>query len=204
MSVLVIDYGMGNLMSVRQAFEECGADVFISSNPEDIERASHIVLPGVGSFAEGMLNLDKSGWIPVIQRVAKEKQVPILGICLGMQLLADKGYEVKETNGLGIIPGVVKKLEKVNDSERIPHVGWNEIHKEIDDDLFDGIEDGADFYFVHSYHYVPDKKENILSVTPYCDEIVSSVILDNVYGVQFHPEKSQRVGFKMIENFLEK
>lgn len=204
MSVLIIDYGMGNLMSVKQALEECGADVFISSNPEDINKASHIILPGVGSFAEGMFNLNNSGWVPAIKKAVLEKQIPMLGICLGMQLMADRGYEGKETKGLGIIPGIVKKLIAANTSERIPHVGWNEIHKTKEDSLFEGINDGTDYYFVHSYHYVPDKKENILTVTPYCNEIVSSVFSGNVYGVQFHPEKSQRAGFRLIENFLEK
>lgn len=202
MSVLIIDYGLGNLLSVKRAFEECGADAFISNNPGDITKAKRLVLPGVGAFKDGMDSLNKSGWTEVIRKSTLEDEMPLLGICLGMQLLADKGYEGEQTLGLGIIPGEVVKLSSVSVNERIPHVGWNEINKNRENILFDDIEDKTDFYFVHSYQFVPQDKSNIVTTTPYCGGFVSAISFKNIFGVQFHPEKSLPSGFKLIENFL--
>lgn len=203
MKVYIIDYGMGNLMSVKRAFEECEAEeVHICSEPEELFSAERIVLPGVGAFYEGMNNLNSKGWTKIIKQIAREGQIPILGICLGMQLLASKGYEGKETEGLNLIDGEVKKLTTKNENERIPHVGWNEIYKFNDSSLFIGIENSTDFYFVHSYHFIPKDESNIIAKTSYCGEFVSGVSKDNIYGVQFHPEKSHKSGFKIIKNFL--
>lgn len=203
MNVYIIDYGMGNLMSVKRAFEECGADdVYVCTEPQELFNAEFIVLPGVGSFYDGMNNLNKKGWTKVIREIAEQGEIPILGICLGMQLLASKGYEEKEIDGLGIIEGEVKKFIIKDENERIPHVGWNEVHKPYDNSLFSDIDDGTDFYFVHSYHFMCKNKENIIAKTPYCGGFISAISKDNVYGVQFHPEKSQRSGFKLIKNFL--
>ncbi len=202
MSLIVIDYGMSNLGSIRRSFEECGADVIVSDDPQDLKLASHIVLPGVGSFSDGMINLQKKGWVHSIKEAVVEKQIPLLGICLGMQLLADKGYEGGNITGLELIHGEVKKLETNSQSERIPHVGWNEIIKNISSPLFYEIPDRSDFYFVHSYHFIPNQRENILAFTPYCDNFVSAVVNNNVYGVQFHPEKSGRFGMRLLKNFI--
>lgn len=202
METAIIDYGMGNLLSVQRAFEKCGSDAVIIDNPLELRDAEHIVLPGVGAFPDAMDNLLKNGWIEELNRAVWEKETPILGICLGMQLLADKGYEVRECDGLGYIPGEIVRFTQTQEKERIPHVGWNEILKREDSPLFDGIADGTNYYFVHSHHFQVAKEENIATVTPYCGEFVSSVVKDNIVGTQFHPEKSQKAGFKLIKNFL--
>ena len=202
METAIIDYGMGNLLSVQRAFEKCGSDAVIIDNPLELRDAERIVLPGVGAFPDAMDNLRKNGWIEELNRAGLEKETPILGICLGMQLLADKGYEVRECDGLGYIPGEIIRFTQTQEKERIPHVGWNEILKREDSPLFDGIADGTNYYFVHSYHFRVANEENIATVTPYCGEFVSSVIKDNIVGTQFHPEKSQKAGFKLIKNFL--
>ncbi len=202
METAIIDYGMGNLLSVQRAFEKCGSDAVIIDNPLELRDAERIVLPGVGAFPDAMDNLRKNGWIEELTRAVLEKETPILGICLGMQLLADKGYEVRECDGLGYIPGEIIRFTQTQEKERIPHVGWNEILKREDSPLFDGIADGTNYYFVHSYHFRVANEENIATVTPYCGEFVSSVIKDNIVGTQFHPEKSQKAGFKLIKNFL--
>lgn len=202
METAIIDYGMGNLLSVQRAFEKCGSDAVIIDNPLELRDAERIVLPGVGAFPDAMDNLRKNGWIEELNRAVLEKETPILGICLGMQLLADKGYEVRECDGLGYIPGEIIRFTQTQEKERIPHVGWNEILKREESPLFDGIADGTNYYFVHSYHFRVANEENIATVTPYCGEFVSSVIKDNIVGTQFHPEKSQKAGFKLIKNFL--
>ena len=202
METAIIDYGMGNLLSVQRAFEKCGSDAVIIDNPLELRDAERIVLPGVGAFPDAMDNLRKNGWIEELNRAVLEKETPILGICLGMQLLADKGYEVRECDGLGYIPGEIIRFTQTQEKERIPHVGWNEILKREDSPLFDGIADGTNYYFVHSYHFRVANEENIATVTPYCGEFVSSVIKDNIVGTQFHPEKSQKAGFKLSKNFL--
>ncbi len=202
MRTLIIDYGMGNLLSVKRSFEKCGAKVFISENPADIKYADYLVLPGVGAFKDGMANLRSKEWIPAIREAVIEYEIPLLGICLGMQLLADKGYEIEETNGIGLIPGEVKRFEALSNNEKIPHVGWNEINVINDETLFNSIKDKTDFYFVHSYHFIPKNKDDVLSTTPYCGRFVSAIGRKNIFGVQFHPEKSQTPGFKLICNFL--
>jgi glutamine amidotransferase len=202
MSVLIIDYGMGNLGSVRRSLEECGANVIVSDNPTALETATLIVLPGVGSFAQGMDHLKTRGWIETIRKAALDEHIPLLGICLGMQLLADMGNEGGNIQGLGLIPGKVKKLTKDSPQTRIPHIGWNEVYTTRINSLFNGIANGSDFYFVHSYHFVVEKKEHIIATSPYCGDIVSAVMAENIFGVQFHPEKSSRPGFQLLRNFL--
>lgn len=203
-NTLIVDYGMGNLGSVKRAFEECGADPLISSDPSACNRVDHIVLPGVGAFSEGMAALTAGGWVEALRAAALKEKIPLLGICLGMQLLADKGYEGGENAGLGIIPGEVIRLMAEADTPdtRIPHVGWNEVHHSGNHPLFDGIRSGADFYFVHSFHFVPRYGDNILATTTYCGRFISAVTRDTVYGTQFHPEKSSLLGFQLIRNFL--
>lgn len=201
MSVIIIDYGMCNLGSVRRAFEECGADAIVSSNPSDLANADRVVLPGVGAFEKGMKNLKDGGWVQGIRDIALEKKVPLLGICLGMQLMSDKGYEGGEIEGLGLIRGEVTRLQPKSD-ERIPHIGWNEVCHKRSSALLDDIKDHTDFYFVHSYEFKPARSEDVLATTPYCGEFTSVVGRENILGVQFHPEKSQKPGFQIIRNFL--
>ena len=202
MTVLIIDYGMSNLGSIRRALEECGADVIVSDNPNDLKRAKKIILPGVGSFGDGMKNLREQGWIDKIKKEIFNSNIPLLGICLGMQLLADKGYEGGEHEGLGLIPGEVKKLRPGSKEERLPHIGWNEVHKVTSNKLLEDITDGSDFYFVHSYYFEVKYNENIIACTPYCGQFPSVINAGNVYGTQFHPEKSIPAGFKLLKNFL--
>lgn len=201
MATLIIDYGMGNLASVRRAFEECGANVFVSDDPADVKTSERLVLPGVGAFCDAMALLREKGWVEAIRRAVLEEGVPILGICLGMQLMAERGEEGGETDGLGLIPGVVIRLTPTI-GERIPHVGWNEVHIHQRHSIFDGISDNTDFYFVHSFHFVPSCSKHILAITPYCGGFTSVVEKGSAVGVQFHPEKSSMAGFKIIKNFL--
>lgn len=202
MNVLIIDYGLSNLGSVHRAFEECGADVTVSDDPAALDDAERIVLPGVGAFADGMEHLHTSGWPEKLRQALANPDVHLLGICLGMQLLASKGYENGETIGLDLIPGEIVKFEPRNSAERIPHVGWNEVHFTTPHSLTAGIKNGTDFYFVHSYHFRAAHAQHAVSTTPYCGGFASIVSAGNVMGTQFHPEKSSRPGFQIIRNFL--
>jgi len=202
MTVAIIDYGMGNLGSLRRALEECGGHVITAQTPADAEPADRWVLPGVGAFSDGMAHLRERGWVEAIQQSVHEKKRPLLGICLGMQLLSDKGYEGGENQGLQLIGGDVVRLKPPTPETRIPHVGWNEVHMSVSSPLFNAIADGTDFYFVHSYHFQVKDTTSLLAETPYCDRFVSVVGQGLVYGVQFHPEKSQRPGMQLLRNFL--
>jgi glutamine amidotransferase len=167
-----------------------------------LEQASYIILPGVGAFCTGMRSIRQHSLDQVLKEQVVDKGTPFLGLCLGMQLLGTKGEEGGETPGLGWIPGEVKRLEPQGSDLRIPHVGWNEVVYTQDSPLFKGIPSGKDFYFVHSYHLVCAQPEDAIAQTPYCGGFVSAVGRDRIFGVQFHPEKSQRVGFQVIRNFL--
>ncbi len=200
--VVVIDYGMGNLDSVRRGIEECGGDVQVSDQPAALHEADAIILPGVGSFTDGMRHLRERGWIDVMNEQVQEKQIPFLGICLGMQLMASKGYEGGETPGLNWIPGEVKRFIPQQASERVPHIGWNEVHPVRQTPLLQDIEPGRDFYFVHSYNVHCENRDDVVAETPYCGKFVSVIGRDNFFGVQFHPEKSQKFGLQILKNFL--
>jgi len=202
LSVLIVDYNLSNLGSIRRSLEECGVSPVVSDDPGKLKTANRIVLPGVGSFTDGMANLRKLGWASALQEAVWEDRIPLLGICLGMQLLAEKGDEGGTVQGLGLIPGEVQRFVPEDSSTRIPHVGWNEVRKAAGNRLFEGIPDSLDFYFVHSYHFIPRRKEHILSTTPYCGNFVSAIGVGNIFGVQFHPEKSGRPGFQILKNFL--
>jgi len=202
MNVAIIDYGLCNLDSVARALEECGGRGAVSNDPEAVLAADAVILPGVGTFRDAMAGLRAKGLDEALtQRVVREG-APFLGICLGMQLLASLGHEVERTAGLDWIPGEVARLESCSPTERVPHIGWNELHFETPAPLFRGIEPGTDFYFVHSFHFRASHAGHVLGTTPYCGGFVSAVGRDNIFGVQFHPEKSQKAGFTVLRNFL--
>ncbi len=198
MKAVVVDYGMGNLRSVAKALEHVGfREVKVSSSKEDVERADALIFPGQGAFRKAMDNLKRLELIkPLLNHIEKGK--PFLGICLGLQLLFEKSYEHGETQGLGVFRGEVVLLPP---KVKIPHIGWNQVWIKQREGLYSGIEDGAFFYFVHSYHVVPDEEEIIASTTDYEVYFVSAVQKENVWAVQFHPEKSQSKGLRLLENF---
>jgi len=200
--VAIIDYGMGNVDSVFRAVEECGGSPVVTSAAAEINDADCLILPGVGAFGDGINNIRQRRLDEMMAERVLGQGVPLLGICLGMQLLATKGYEFGENSGLGWINGEVVRLQADNLQTRIPHVGWNEVHIKNNSPLLQGIESGRDFYFVHSYHFVCASSENILATTPYCSGFTSVIGQKNIFGVQFHPEKSQKVGFQLLRNFL--
>lgn len=196
--ISIIDYGCGNLRSAQKAIECVGKDCIITSEKQKIIDSSAIILPGVGAFSDAMKMLNESDLTcTILSEVKKGK--PLLGICLGMQMLFDKSYEDGECNGLGLIKGEVIKLDI---DLKIPHIGWNEIDLKKTTKLFDGVID-KNFYFVHSYHADKCNNEDIESMCFYGKSFVSSVNKDNVWGVQFHPEKSGDTGLKLLKNFGE-
>ena len=203
MKVQVIDFGMGNLGSIVSAIGLLGLDAEIVSLHNNVQFADKIILPGVGNFTNAMHELQKNHWIDAINEHVMDKKKPILGICLGMQLLATIGEEGGITEGLGFIPGEVKHLRNLGCKERIPHVGWNDTHAEDDSFLFRGVHSGNDFFFVHSYAFQAFNADHVSSNVNYGIEVVASVERENVFGTQFHPEKSSKAGLKLLKNFLE-
>ena len=201
MVTLIIDYGMSNMGSIARAVKECGSKPLISSNPKDLDIADNIILPGVGSFPEVMKNLNKFGWTEPLKETILKYKVPLLGICLGMQLLARKGFEIEETEGLNLISGNVKMLE-ADENTRIPHVGWNDILIKNQSLLLKNIKNGTDFYFVHSYHFIAENKENIKAEVNNKKNFTAIIARDNIFGTQFHPEKSGKYGAELLKNFL--
>jgi len=197
--IAVIDYGLGNLRSVTKALESLGASIELTNKPEIISKANGVVLPGVGAFYKGIENINKLGLAdPISQYVAKGK--PFLGICLGLQLLFSESEEHGIHKGLGIIKGKVKKFES---SLKIPHMGWNVVQQtNRKEPLFNNIPDESYFYFVHSYFVEPVDKKDIASQTPYGQNFCSAITKKNLFGVQFHPEKSADLGIKLLENFI--
>ena len=200
MRVVVVDYGMGNLRSVAKALEYVGfSEVKISSDPKKVREADALVFPGQGAFKKAMENLkDLELLNPLREHVERGK--PFLGICLGLQLLFEKSYEHGETEGLGLLAGEVILLPP---KVKLPHIGWNQVWIRKKEGLYAGIESGDFFYFVHSYHVVPRDSGVVASTTDYCVDFVSAVQKENLWAVQFHPEKSQRKGLRLLENFRE-
>lgn len=199
--VAVVDYGMGNLDSVRRALEVVGARVVVTSDPSDLVDADRIVLPGVGAFGVAMEHL-RERCLDEALAVQVAAGAPLLGICLGMQLLATVGTEHGTHKGLGWIDASVDRLVPTDTDRRVPHVGWNSVATTGDHPLLDGIEPGSDFYFVHSYRVVCADETQSLATTPYAGGFTSVVGLGTTVGVQFHPEKSQHVGRRLLRNFL--
>ncbi len=198
----IIDYGMGNLLSIRNSLEMIGANAEFCNKPDDLMDKDKIILPGVGAFGQAMKNLEKSGLKNALNSRVLEKKIPILGICLGMQLMSDKSEEGGTSKGLGWIKGEVVSIHSDKKSLKIPHVGWNSINTIKRNKLFFGINDKSDFYFLHSYHLVPFYKEQVISTCDYGSKFASSVNFNNIFGVQFHPEKSQDLGLKLLNNFV--
>jgi glutamine amidotransferase len=199
--IAIVDYEMGNLRSVQKAFERVGHSATITSDPAALADATKIVLPGVGAFRDAIAALrDRKLVEPIRQAIEAGK--PFLGICLGLQMLFDKGYEDGEHEGLGIIPGEVVRF-KAPAEFKVPHMGWNQIRFRRRPPIFDGIDDGAHFYFVHSYYVVPRESDVIATETEYAAPFTSSIWRDRLFAMQFHPEKSQAAGLRVLKNFAE-
>jgi imidazole glycerol-phosphate synthase subunit HisH len=196
--VAIIDYGMGNVASVQKALQFLKIESMITSDHGDIRNAEYILLPGVGSFLQGMKNLSERGLIELLTEEVITKQKKFLGICLGMQLLIENGTEPHHCKGLGWISGTVKKLELPG--LRVPHMGWNDITI-VNDTYYKDVND-LDFYFIHSYHMVPDDKIVIAATVNYGINIVASIQKDNIFATQFHPEKSQTAGLAVLKSFF--
>jgi len=198
----IINHGLCNIDSIARAVEECGGSPLITDQPHDLEKANRIILPGVGAFPDAMGRLREQSLDEAMQEQVVGKGIPFLGICLGMQLLGTKSWEMGETAGLGWIEGEVGRIEPYLEDTRVPHIGWNEVCFTDEQPLFKGINSGQDFYFVHSYHLCPRDEGNVSARTPYGRGIVSAVQREQIFGVQFHPEKSQRAGFQVLKNFM--
>lgn len=201
-STVVIDYGMSNLASLTRGMARCGVHAQISADPATISQADQLILPGVGAFAEGMSNLRQRGLFDPIREAVLQDGKPILGICLGMQLMASSGSEGRETAGLDLIQGQIVKLEPGQSRDRVPHVGWNNLEILGDNLLLHGISPQSDYYFVHSYHFIPQDQEVVVAQTPHCGHFVSVIHQKNIWGVQFHPEKSAQAGLTLLANFV--
>jgi glutamine amidotransferase len=208
--VAIIDYDVGNVLSVQRGLEHCGAKVTVTSDPEKIFAAKRVVLPGVGAFSNAMQALERLGLVAVIREVARQ-QTPLLGICLGMQLLLDESDEFGVTTGLGLIPGRVIAVPDHNiagDKQKIPHIGWNELHasdpsERWSESILKDNKPGESVYFVHSFMAVTSNQKHRLAECKYGGHLISAVIKrDYITGCQFHPEKSGKVGLKILRNFL--
>ena len=202
--VAIIDYGLCNLDSVARAIEECGGKAQITDAAEDLASADRIVLPGVGAFGAAIKRLRDKGLDEALEVHVRERGLPFLGSCLGMHLLATESLEGGTCSGLGWIDGTVKRLKPTPaaTSERVPHVGWNQIELTYPCRLFEGISPSKDYYFTHSFHLDCKEPGDIAARTPHCGGFVSGIEQDNIFAVQFHPEKSQRAGFAVLRNFL--
>jgi glutamine amidotransferase len=208
MNVGVIDYGVGNLGSVLRVLEELRVAPVLVNRATDMHATDCLILPGVGNFADCARLLDDGGWTTALRDEVQGYQRPLLGVCVGMQLLADSSTEGaadgQDTPGLGFIPGQVRHLRSFGCTQRVPHVGWNGITRtRTDDHLFDDIPDGTDFYFVHSYAFAPQDAGDVLAITDYGVPVTAAVRRGHVWGTQFHPEKSSRAGFRLLKNFIE-
>ncbi len=199
--VAIVDTGLCNVDSIWRALEQCGAKGDVTRDPHDLDVADKIVLPGVGAFPDAMRLLNEYGLVDAIRENVIDHGIPVLGVCLGMQLLASRSCEVAPTDGLGLIPGDVVRLLPLG-GERVPHVGWNEVHANRASLLLGSIPDGADFYFVHSFHLRCLASDDVVATTPYCGGVTSMVERDHIFGTQFHPEKSQLHGLTLLKNFV--
>ncbi|NOX53952.1 MAG: imidazole glycerol phosphate synthase subunit HisH [Planctomycetes bacterium] len=197
--ITIVDYGMGNLRSVQKAFEKLGVRAEITSDPDQVARAETLVVPGVGAFRDAMDELRRQGLVePICKHIQADK--PFLGICLGLQLLFDVSYEDGQWEGLGIVPGKVVRFQN-QPGLKVPHMGWNSLKVVAESPLLEGVPDGSYFYFVHSYYVVPEDREVVTAETDYGVWFTSMIRRGNLFATQFHPEKSQRLGLKLLDNF---
>jgi imidazole glycerol-phosphate synthase subunit HisH len=198
----IINYGLGNLRSVANALQAVGHDAIIATSPAMLDAAEKVILPGVGAFADGMRGLRAGGWIERLERDVRERGKPMLGLCLGMQLLATTGTEHGTHPGLGWIRGTTDRLP-VSDGIRIPHIGWNDVRITRRNSLYDVAAGAAAFYFVHSYVLRPEDSAVVTGVATHGEEFAASVEMDNIYATQFHPEKSQKAGLAVLKRFMD-
>ena len=207
MNVTIVDYNSGNISSVINSFNEVAKDkvnIVVTSNLETIKTSDKVVLPGQGSFKSCIDGLNSiNGLIDTLNEFAIYNKKPLLGICVGLQMFANIGYEEVETKGLGWISGKVFKIDNQDGKFKLPHIGWNEINIKKESKIFKGVENKSHMYFVHSYEFIPDDKSVILATTDYSSSIVCAVEKENIFGTQFHPEKSDKIGLKLISNFLD-
>ena len=206
MNVTIVDYNSGNISSVINSFKEVAKDkvtIEVTSDLNKIKSSDKVVLPGQGSFkscVDGLNNIN--GLVDTLNEFAINNKKPLLGICVGLQMFADTGNEEVETKGLSWISGKVSKIDHKNGKYKLPHIGWNQINIVKDSKIFKGIENNSHMYFVHSYEFVPEDKNVISATTDYSSNIVCSVEKENIFGTQFHPEKSDKTGLKIIDNFI--
>ena len=206
MNVTIVDYNSGNISSVINSFKEVASDkvhIEVTSDLEKIKNSDKVVLPGQGSFKSCIDALNNiAGLVEILNEFAINNKKPLLGICVGLQMFADVGYEETETKGLGWISGKVSKIDNQGGKFKLPHIGWNEIKITKDSKIFKGIKNNSHMYFVHSYEFVPEDKSVILATTDYSSNVVCAAEKENIYGTQFHPEKSDKFGLKIIDNFI--
>ena len=207
MNVTIVDYNSGNISSVINSFNEVAKDkvkIEVTSDLNKIKSSDKVVLPGQGSFKSCVDALNSiNGLTDTLNEVAISNKKPLLGICVGLQMFADVGYEEIETKGLGWISGKVVKINNQNGKFKLPHIGWNQLNIHKNSKIFKDIENNSHMYFVHSYEFVPEDKNAISATTAYSSNIVCSVEKENIFGTQFHPEKSDKIGLKIIQNFIE-
>ena len=206
MNVTIVDYNSGNISSVINSFKEVAknnVNIEVTSDLSKIKSSDKVVLPGQGSFKSCVDALNNiSGLADTLNEFAINNKKPLLGICVGLQMFADVGYEETETKGLGWIPGKVSKIDNQNGKFKLPHTGWNQINIIKDSKILKDIENNSHMYFVHSYEFIPENKNVISATTDYSSNIICSVEKENVFGTQFHPEKSDKIGLKIIDNFI--
>jgi len=206
MKVTIVDYNSGNISSVINSFKEVAkdnVDIEVTADLNTIKSSDKVVLPGQGSFKSCVEALNKiNGLTETLNEFATNNKKPLLGICVGLQMFADIGYEETETKGLGWISGTVSKIDNQNGKYKLPHIGWNQINIVKQSKLFENITNNSHMYFVHSYEFLPNDKNVISATTDYSSNIVCSVEKENIFGTQFHPEKSDKMGLKIIENFI--
>ena len=206
MNVTIVDYNSGNISSVINSFKEVAknkVNIEVTSDLNKIRSSDKVVLPGQGSFKSCVDALNGiNGLVDTLNEFTIKNKKPLLGICVGLQMFADVGYEETETKGLGWIPGRVSKIDNQNGKYKLPHIGWNQLNITKDSQIFKGIENNSHMYFVHSYEFVPNDKSVVSATTDYSSNIVCSVEIENIFGTQFHPEKSDKSGLKIIDNFI--
>lgn len=200
--VHIVDYRMGNLASVLNAFQAVGASAVVTRSPSDLGQASHIVLPGVGAFPDGMSNLIAGGWVDSLVEQVHQRRKPFLGLCLGMQLLASTGEEHHFCQGLGWIAGRVVRMTPEDSRARVPHMGWNDVTIARNETLYRGFPGSEVFYFAHSFVFAPDDQSVMTGTCDYYGSFAASLEQDNIMATQFHPEKSQRAGLEVLRNFI--